>query len=58
MSLTIILAALALVGLLIVFVAAYLLKGWKIAFLSTGIAAIVFSILYILTIIIIVRVMQ
>ena len=50
MSITIILAMLALLGLGIVFAVSYKIKGWKVAFITTGIALVVFSILYVMII--------
>lgn len=50
MPLTIILAILAIIGLGIIFWAAYKVKGLKIAFLTSGIALIVFVVLYVVTV--------
>ncbi len=50
MTFTIALAILALLGLGIVFGVAYKIKGLKIAFISSGIALVVFAILYMATI--------
>ncbi len=57
MPFTIILALLAFLGLAVVFGIVYKMKGMKIAFIITGIALVVFSILYLLTVYAIVRVM-
>ena len=58
MSFTIILALLALLGLGIIFAVTYKIKGLKIAFITTGIALVVFSILYIATIFVIASAMS
>ncbi len=57
MPFTIILALLAFLGLAVVFGIVYKMKGLKIAFIMTGIALVVFSILYLLTVYAIVSVM-
>lgn len=44
---TLILAILALIGLVIVFIATFAWKGLRIALISTGVALVVFAILYV-----------
>lgn len=50
MPFTILLAILAMLGLGIIFWIAYKIKGLKIAFITSGIALVVFAILYVATI--------
>ncbi len=50
MSFTIAVAILVLLGLGIVFGVAYRMKGFKFAFITSGIALVVFAILYVATI--------
>lgn len=50
MAFTIVLVILAMLGLGIVFGVAYKIKGLKFAFISSGIALVVFAILYVATI--------
>lgn len=57
MAFTIILALLALLGLAAVFGVTYKIKGLKAAFVVTGIALVVFPILYVVTIYVIVSAM-
>jgi len=57
MFFTIILALLALLGLAAVFGVTYRIRGWRAAFITTGIAVVVFSILYVVIIYAIVSVM-
>lgn len=47
MTLTFLLALIGLAALVIVFIAAYLTKGIKTALISTGIAAVIFALLYV-----------
>jgi hypothetical protein len=58
MSFTFILAILALIGLVVIFGVTYKRKGLKAAFITTGIAFVVFSILYVMAIYAIVSVMS
>lgn len=58
MSFTLILAILALIGLVIVFFATYAWKGLRTALISTGAALVVFAILYVATIAVIASMMQ
>ncbi len=57
MAFSIVLAALALIALAVIFVAAALIKGLKVAFIATGSALILFVILYVVIIFVITRAM-
>ena len=50
MSFTIVLAFLALLALAVVFGITYKVKGWKVAAIITGIAMVIFSVLYVMVI--------
>ncbi len=58
MAITILLAALALLGLVVIFAIAYKVKGLKAALITTGVSFILFSIFYVAAIFSIVSAMD